>query len=104
MLGTVSAGYFIWAMRVGLDIVYLAGGLFLMCGIMGVFMAFQTRGRLHYLGGGIPVILLGASTLVWPIRDALVVNACITLIVVGLASGAIQVYQLKRNEMRNDTD
>lgn len=104
VLGTVSAGYFIWAMRVGLDIAYLAGGLFLMCGIMGAFMAFQTRGRLHYLGASIPVILLGVSTLIWPTRDALRVNACITLILAGLASGAIQVYQLKRNERRNDTD
>lgn len=104
VLGTVSAGYFIWAMRVGLDIVYLAGGLFLMCGVMSAFMAFQTRGRLHYLGASIPVVLLGASTLIWPTRDALAVNACITLILVGLASGAIQVYQLRRNEMRNDTD
>ncbi|MCP4614703.1 MAG: hypothetical protein GY845_38980 [Planctomycetes bacterium] len=104
VLGTISAGYFIWAIRVGLDIVYLAGGLFLICGIMATFMAFQTRGRLHDLGGAIPLILLGASTFIWPTRDALVVSACITLIVVGLATGAIQVYQLKRNEMRNDTD
>jgi hypothetical protein len=104
VLGTVSAGYFIWAMRAGLDMVYLAGGLFLMCWIMCAFMAFQTRGRLHYLGGGIPVILLGISTFIWPTRDALVVNACITLIVIGVASGAIQVYRLKRNGMRNDTD
>jgi uncharacterized membrane protein HdeD (DUF308 family) len=104
VLGAVSAGYFIWAMRVGLDIVYLAGGLLLMCGIMSTLSAFQSRGRLHYLGGGIPVILLGISTFIWPTRDALGVNACITLIVVGLASGAIQVYQLKRNVMRNDTD
>ena len=104
VLGAMTAGYVVWAMRAGLDIVYLAGGLMLMGGLMTVLMAFQTRGRLHYLGSGIPVILLGASAWIWPTRDALVVNACITLIVAGLATGAIQVYQLKRNEKAYDTD
>jgi len=104
VLGTAAAGYFIWARRIGLDIAYVLGGLMLIGGIMTVLMAFQTKGRLYYLGSGIPVMLLGVLALIWTTRDAIVVIACMTLIVAGLASGAIQVYQLKRSEMRNDTD
>jgi len=104
VIGAVAAGYFVWARRVGLDTAHVAGGLCLMLGIGGVLMAFQARGRLYYLGSSIPVMLFGVSMLIWTTRDAIVVIACMTLIVAGLASGAIQVYQLKRSEMRNDTD
>ena len=94
-IGAIAIGYLIWAKHIGLEIAYVAGGIILMIGIMGILMAFQAKGKLYHLGESIPLMLFGISLLIWTTPSVVVINACITLVIGGLATGAIQVYQLK---------
>ena len=85
-----------WAQLSGTVTAYRASGLVTILGLMGTLMAFQSKGRLSYLGGGIPLILLGISMAIWPSPSATFINACITLVVAGPATAFIMMYQLKR--------
>ena len=101
VIGAVAGFYLLWARHVGLNTVHTVAGIILMIGVTGILMASHMRGRLYYLGSSIPLILFGVSLLIWISPVVVVVNACITFFVGGLASGAIQMYQLKQIERKN---
>lgn len=100
-IGLVAGSYLLWARSKGLSTKDIGSGLVLMVGIFGILLAFFMKGRLYYLGGSIPVILLGISLIVWPTPKIAILNCCLTIIVGGIAMGCIQTIQLKANERRN---
>ncbi len=100
-LGLVALPYILWARAKGLDTTVIGGGLALMVGVFGILLAIFMKGRLYYLGGSIPIILLGISFLVWTTSKILILNSCLALIIGGIAMGCIQTFQLKANERRN---
>ena len=101
VLGLVAGTYLFWTRAKGLDITAIGAGLGLMLGVFGVLLAIFMKGRLYYLGGSIPIILLGISFLVWTTSKIVILNSCLALIIAGIAMGCIQAFQLKANERRN---
>ena len=97
----VAGAYIFWARAKGLDITAIGAGLGLMLGVFGVLLAIFMKGRLYYLGGSIPIILLGISFLVWTTDKIVILNSCLALIIGGIAMGCIQTFQLKANERKN---
>jgi len=100
-IGLVAGAYIFWARAKGLDTTTVGAGLALMLGVFGVLLAIFMKGRLYYLGGSIPIILLGISFLVWTTSKIVILNCCLALIIAGIAMGCIQAFQLKANERRN---
>ena len=96
--------YLYWARARGLDTAYIGCGLVLMCGAFGILLAFFVKGRLYYLGGSIPLSLLGITLLIWTTPKIVILNACLALIVGGIAMGCIQAIQIKASERINATN
>lgn len=95
---------FTWARRAGINIRHISGGVIIMCGLMVMVMAFESKQRLPNLGAAIPGILFGISIAVWPTAEAVIRNGCIMLIVAGPAMALIMMYQLKQAGQNNDAD
>lgn len=100
-IGLVAGAYIFRARAKGLDTTVIGGGLALMVGVFGVLLAIFMKGRLYYLGGSIPIILLGISFLIWTTSKTVILNSCPALIIGGIAMGCIQAIQLKANERIN---
>lgn len=103
-VSAIAAGYFIWVRHVGMNSAHVAGGICLIMGGLEVVKAFQGRSQLPELGSGIPLILFGLSLLIWTSPTIVVINASVCAFAAGLSMGGIQMYLLKQNEKRNDTD
>ena len=90
------AGAYLWWVRAkGIDTAHVGCGLVLMAGSFGILLAIFMKDRLYYLGGSIPVFCLGLSLLVWTSPQIVIFNACLALIVGGIAMGCIQAFQIK---------
>ena len=88
------AVFLTWAMRAGVDLIYIASGVATILGMMIALTAFHCQAWLSNLGGGIVAIVFGISVAIWP--NAIFINACIALLVAGPATAFIMMYQLKR--------
>ncbi len=104
VIGLVAAGYFWCARAKGLNTIDVATGIILMVGVFGILLACFMKGRLYYLGGSIPLILWGGSMMIWNTDSIVVLNACLTAIIGGIAMGCIQTIQIKASERRNATN
>jgi hypothetical protein len=103
VIGLAAAGYFWWARAKGLNTIDVATGIILMVGVFGILLAFFMKGRLYYLGGSIPLLLWGGSMMIWNTDSIVVLYACLTAIIGGIAMGCIQTIQIKASEKRNAT-
>ncbi len=104
IVGLVAGIYLCWARARGLDTAYIGCGIVLMVGAFGILLAFFMKGRLYYLGGSIPLSLLGMTMLIWTTPKIVILNACLALIVGGIAMGSIQAIQIKASERINATN
>lgn len=101
VIGLVAGGYFWWARAKGLNTTDVATGIILMGGVFGILLAFFMKGRLYYLGGSIPLVLWGGSMMIWNTDSIVVLYACLTAIIGGIAMGCIQTIQIKASERIN---
>lgn len=104
IIGLVAGGYLLWARAKGLETAYIGCGLMLLIGAFGILLAFSMKGRLYYLGGSIPVFCLGITLLIWTTPRIVILNACLALIVGGIAMGCIQAIQIKASERIDATN
>lgn len=93
--------YFTWARRAGVNTSFIAAGMCIVLGITHTVAALHIKGRLYWLGGGIPVAVFGVALLIWQSPTAVVLNASIFSCVIGIAMGSIQAYQLKQVKLTN---
>lgn len=101
VISPIMLVYFIWARHAGYNTAFLAAGICLVLGITHIVAALHLKGRLYWLGGGIPVALFGVALLIWQSPTAVVLNSAIFSCVIGLAMGGIQAYQLKQVKLTN---
>jgi len=93
--------YFTWARHAGYDTAFVGAGICIVLGITHTVAALHLKGRLYWLGGGIPVAVFGVALLIWQSPTAVVLNGSIFSCVIGLAMGSIQAYQLKQVKLTN---
>ena len=101
VIALVAGGYCWWARAKGLNSIDIITGPILMAGVFGILMAFMKKGRLYYLGVNIPVMLCGVSMMIWDTISIVVLNACLALIIGGIATACIQTIQIKASERIN---
>lgn len=93
--------YFIWAREAGVNTAFIGGGISIVLGITHTIGALHLKGRLYWLGGGVPVTIFGVALLIWQHPTAVVLYGSIFCCAIGLAMGGIQAYQLKQVRSTN---
>lgn len=98
---SIIVPYFFWTDRAGVNPLHVGGGILIVLGITHTIAALQLKGKLYWLGGGIPAAVFGIALLIWQTPTAVVLSGSIFMCVIGLSTGSIQAYQLKQVESTN---
>jgi len=94
--------FVVWHAKSGADLFQLTATMFFVMGVVLLDTSLKNPVRLYYMGLAIPAMLLSLSYFLWQEPKHVQFSVGVFLIVSGVATAAIQAWQLKRRSVHHD--